>query len=197
MHFRSSAYTKRTCNHASPFFIGRFCRTVGPNVVATGSGSVNLSGLQFNSSFDATNPATIRNISPVVEIGPVTQTPSDDYGTITGPASLGPAPQTITPADSGSGALIGIVGPGIMVPEGYVSGTVLGTSTDTWDNQTFATLGIDPGTYTFTLGSPGADTFTVNIGPVPEPASLSLFALGAAAMLLWRSRTRGMLTVEC
>jgi hypothetical protein len=66
----------------------------------------------------------------------------------------------------------------ILVPAGYVSGHPL-SDTATYDNQTLSSLGVTPGTYTWTWGDP--DSFTADIGtvsPVPEPTTLWLMASG-------------------
>jgi hypothetical protein len=91
------------------------------------------------------------------------------------------------------------------VPVGYVSGSSLGTSTDTWDDATFASLGVTPGIYTWTWGSgTDADSFRLIVagGPleqlasldppsVPEPATWTLMALGFGLLgLLGYRKTR-------
>jgi hypothetical protein len=56
-------------------------------------------------------------------------------------------------------------------------------SSSTWDNATIASLGLAPGTYTFTWGSgASADSYEViiNAAAVPEPTSLVL--LGTALL---------------
>jgi hypothetical protein len=62
------------------------------------------------------------------------------------------------------------------VPTGYVSGAAL-SNTSTYDNATFASLGVTPGAYVWTWGS-GAhiDSFTLVIG-APEPSGVLLLAL--------------------
>jgi hypothetical protein len=59
-----------------------------------------------------------------------------------------------------------------QLPSGYVSGTELSDQT-TFSNQTFATLDVTPGTYTYTWGSGAtADSLTLVAGsPVPEPST--------------------------
>ena len=53
------------------------------------------------------------------------------------------------------------------------------SDTATWDDTTISGLGLTPGTYTWTWGSGAtADSFVINIPPVPEPTTLTL--LGSA-----------------
>ncbi|MGH7044737.1 MAG: PEP-CTERM sorting domain-containing protein [Acetobacteraceae bacterium] len=66
------------------------------------------------------------------------------------------------------------------MPHGYVSGIQL-ADTSTWDNVTFADLGVTPGTYTWTWGGAPDGSFTLKIG-VPEPGSLAI--LGGSILLL-------------
>ena len=79
----------------------------------------------------------------------------------------------------------------LFVPFQYVSGSSL-MSTSTWDNATFANLGVTPGN-TWGSGS-DADSFTLDVvAPVtntPLPAGLPLFASGLAALGLlgWRRK---------
>ena len=54
-------------------------------------------------------------------------------------------------------------GNAVTVPIGYTSGFLSGTST--YVGKTFATLGITPGTYTYTWGSgPNASSIILQIG---------------------------------
>ena len=58
-----------------------------------------------------------------------------------------------------------------ILPEGYISNSPL-SGTMTFDNQTFATLGLAEGTYTWSWSADGNnDSLTLNI---PEPASTLL-----------------------
>jgi hypothetical protein len=91
---------------------------------------------------------------------------------LTGPSSFGSG--SFEDANSGSGSLVGVAGslaPFLIlgVPVGYVSGSSLGTSTDTWDDATFASLGVTPGRYTWTWGSgKDADSFRLIVARGPR-----------------------------
>jgi hypothetical protein len=102
-----------------------------------------------------------------------------------GPTSFGSG--SYTPATSASGDLIeflgayvsGFGGPNIWLPSGYVSGSELSSSA-TWDNATFASLGVTPGSFVWTWGNGADQRFTLDIvnATVPEPAALGVFGLG-------------------
>jgi len=62
------------------------------------------------------------------------------------------------------------------LPAGYASGSPLGFSENTWNNMTFATLGITPGLYTWSSGPAADQSFTIDA--VPVPAALPLFGTG-------------------
>ena len=77
---------------------------------------------------------------------------------------------------------IGSVGVVLFVPQGYISGTSL-ASTNTWANQSFASLGLTPGTYTWTWGSGAhADRFILQIGPASVLETRSTLMLLSAAV---------------
>jgi hypothetical protein len=86
-----------------------------------------------------------------------------------------------------------------MVPDSYVSGDPL-TDSMLFDNQTYASLGLTPGTYVWTWGSGaevGSGSFTLEVGQIPQaplPAALPLFAtgLGALGLLGWRKKRKAL-----
>jgi hypothetical protein len=162
----------------------------GSDVVATGSGSIDLTGLTFlDTEF------SITSLSPsfglIVE-GPAAGAHNDLYKGAMGPASFGDPGGFHFPT-SGSGDLFGVGGSGgfIGVPQGYVSGMQL-SATDTYANQTFSSLGLNPGTYTYTWGTGGRDhTLTVQVGTVPEPSTALVAAAGIlVGLAMWARRCR-------
>lgn len=146
---------------------------VGGDVVAIGSGSLNLTSLTpvFDMSgwLNMLEPA-----SATIGVGPPSGDASFHGGGVTSPPSLGSG--GVRYATSGSGGLVGAyqgMVPLLMVPLGYVSGTALGTSQTTYAGKSFVTLGLEPGRYVWSWGDgETADTFIVQVGPAPAGASL-------------------------
>lgn len=164
---------------------------VGSNVVDTGSGAINLTDLVFQSGEH--DDAVMVPASAALVIGPVDPSNlpvGEIYGGLSGPSAYGVA-GFFDLASSGSGDHVGLFSPTeIIVPQGYLSDAPLSDSA-TYDNATFASLGLTPGTYTWTWGSgANADSFTLDIG-VPEPASFALMGAGLVALAFGR-RHRGI-----
>jgi hypothetical protein len=158
------------------------------DVVGTGSGSLNTSALTAVS--DSFNMSLIGSAAADLQVG----TPESEvtgFVGCTGPTNFGTG--TVFGA-FGSGDFVGIIGldDKILLPKGYVSGTSLLDAAE-WQFQSFASLDITPGTYTWTWGTGStADSLTVttDANVVPEPASLSLLLFGGLA-LLHRRRSLG------
>jgi VPDSG-CTERM exosortase interaction domain len=159
---------------------------VGSNVVASGSGPINLTGLTFFlPGIDFT--ARIRAGGGVIITGPPGGSGDVDlYTGFTGPTSFGSGffffPNT------GSGDIVGIdaqssFGGLLAVPPGYVSGTALSDSM-TFNNATFASLGVTPGTYVWTWGT-GLENqnFTLIIEGAGVPDGGSTVSLLGCALL--------------
>jgi len=167
---------------------------VGSNVVASGSGPINLTGLTFFlPGIDFT--ARIRAGGGVIITGPPGGSGDVDvYTGFTGPTSFGSGffffPNT------GSGDIVGIdaqssFGGLLAVPPGYVSGTALSDSM-TFNNATFASLGVTPGTYVWTWGT-GLEnqnfTLIIEGAGVPDGGS-TVSLLGCALLGLFALRRK-------
>jgi hypothetical protein len=152
----------------------------GSNVVATGSGPIDLTGLSFfaNEGIGAQLDPEFGNIGT----GP-TSGRADFYSGLTGPRSFGS--RGFIFASSGSGDLVGISGSSslLLVPSGYTSGTSL-SDTATYLSQTFSSLGVTPGTYEWMWGSGANQNFTLVIGAaaIAEPSTWAMMLLGFAGL---------------
>ena len=158
---------------------------VGTDVVATGSGAIDLTGLRFATGSGASpmidpnaghNPPGDQN--PLIFTGP-TSSSVDWYFLPMRPMSFGSGGLTF--ASSGSGDMVGIEVGGefgfarVIVPAGYVSGNAL-SDMAIYSGQNLASLGVTPGTYVWTWGTGANQIFTLEIlpctgrcGPTPRP----------------------------
>ena len=134
---------------------------VGPDVVATGSGAIDLTGLSILG-----HAGTMTDIEPGNGgIFTGTSAVADLYkGTINGPMSFGFGGATYTNIASGDMVAMYKIGNVVVVPTGYMSGAAL-SDTATWFGQTFATLHVRPGTYVWTWGTGANQSFTLQVGP--------------------------------
>jgi hypothetical protein len=131
---------------------------VGPNVVATGSGAIDLTGLTFITSGND-NPG----IDPELGlIGTGAASRVDTYQGFTGPTSFGSGRGSSPNTTSGDFVSMSGDGQQLFVPHHYVSGAALSDSM-TFNNATLATLGVTPGTYVWTSGTGANQNFTLVI----------------------------------
>ena len=148
---------------------------VGPNVVATGTGVINLTGLTLSGSFSRDpqiDPCFCQDEgSASIYTGPTSSSVNRYFGA-RGPRSFGSGP--FTSASSGSGDMVGITttifGDILWVPTGYVSGTAL-SDMAIYSGKTLATLGVTPGTYVWTWGAGANQNFTLKILSAMLPAA--------------------------
>ena len=166
----------------------------GGNVVATGSGAIDLTGLESNvltGGMAFLNPSL-----GAIRTGPPPFTPIEGYDAVngfTGPANFGSGGAIV--ASSGSGDPVSFFfgfSPSdneLDVPQGYVSNSAL-SDTSTYNGQTFSSLGATPGVYKWTWGTGANQNFTLVIGEVPEPSTWAMMLLGFAGLGLagWRHR---------
>jgi hypothetical protein len=145
----------------------------GANVVATATGSLDLTGSSLvgstpNGLFFGViqgSSAAPGSTDTFLSIG--TGTGSRTY--IASPTSVVLSTGPYVAANSNTGTSITIVSsdPGTFddhftVPFGYISGDPINSSS-TWAGHTIASLQLIPGSYNFALA---ADSFTINIGPI-------------------------------
>ncbi len=170
---------------------------VGANVVATGSGVIDLSGLTRTGS-DESWPFG-GELFPSLGVAVVglggTGNNIDTYSGASGPATLGPGLNSFLGTLAlASGDVFGIDGnglgpPAIFVPAGY-DGTTSLSGSSTFENTTLALIGLAPGTYTYTWSPavvPGSvvedGSLTINVtGGVPEPSTWAMMLLGFAGL---------------
>jgi hypothetical protein len=157
---------------------------VGPDVVATGAGTLNITALTANGV--ALQHAVIipSGAAIFMSAGNISF-----YAGISGPSAFGSVGSVLPTTTSGDAFAIAGFTPELTVPSGYVSGTHL-SATDTFTNSSFLSLGLTPGKYTWTWGTgPSADALTVQIGPtaavVPEPSTAIGAAFGAVAFIAY------------
>ena len=150
----------------------------GSDVVATASGSLDLTGLtDYESSTGG--KAQVDPSLAFAEVGGGIEEIDGYIGLTCYPASFGPG--GYLPSSWASGDPFAVYGAYVMVwlPSGYISGNPI-SGTATWLNQSIASLGLTPGTYSFAAPE---DEVLVNIeGPVPEPASWAVLLLGLGAI---------------
>jgi hypothetical protein len=158
------------CANAQAAFIVNLVEDGLGNVVATGSGTIDTTDLTLGSTIN--QHATVFPSNGQITLGPTGNT-------------------SCTNPSSGSGNLVEINGgtDHLFLPLAYSSGAAL-SDTDTWNGASLSSLGATPGTYVWTWGTgPDADSFTLNVGSVPEPSAIALCGLAAAGMICrrWRS----------
>jgi hypothetical protein len=164
----------------------------GKDVVATGSGTINLAGLTFDPDFPfppADYEPLVLPFNSDIATGPPQSAVALYFGA-TGPAGFGSG--DLQEATTGSGdavAVLNFSGDVIAVPQGYVSGGKLSSSA-TWGDTNFVSLGVTPGFYTWTWGN-GANTFTLDAVAAPEPSTWAMMLLGFAGLCFagYRART--------
>jgi len=159
---------------------------VGPSVVATGSGTLDIADLSY---FGSSNAAPFIFPADAVLLEGSSSAGYNIYSGLTGPSNFGGGPHTA--ASSGTGDAMAIDGAFniVVVPVGYVSGALVSSSA-TWDNTTLATLAVVSEVYTWTWGSGAdADSLTLYAGvaapaTAPEPGSLLLVVAGTGALVM-------------
>lgn len=157
----------------------------GSDVVATGGGVIDLTGLSFGGSVQLVG-AIVPNKGRIwIGQSSFAAAWADQYDGFTGPTSFGDGGYNASVHGTGSGDALGIDGAFLDVPLGYHSGNPL-SSMEIYQNQTFASLGVTPGTYEWTWGTGPDQNFTLVIGravtAVPEASTWVMTGLGFAGL---------------
>jgi len=153
---------------------------IGSNVVATGSGAFNLTGLSLTGGGSSS-----AEMNPSIADLAVATGFQDQYQGFSGPLSFGPGGFIF--ASSNSGDAVTLIGgmtflSGLWVPQGYVSGGAL-SSSSTYNSATFASLGVTPGTYVWSWGDGANQRFTLIIGGAGVPDGGTTVSLLGCALL--------------
>ena len=168
---------------------------VGPDVIANGTGAIDVTGLT-GAFHSLNNGAGMIPNSGNINMGSGTIGDVRQYtGGFTGPTQFGD--QGPEHANSSSGDILGIsesapgLGMALWVPFGYVNDTPL-LDSSTYNNVTISDLGLTPGIYQWTWGAGPDQNFNLDIEAVPEPATWAAGALvtvGLFSRFIPRKRT--------
>lgn len=185
-----------SCAHAATYTID--FTEIGGNVVASGSGAIDMGGLSFLRGVGAPNAGVYPHVGFVLLNGGSynlysVATPNIDFslaeltswGALTNAGSL-------KSASSSSGEVFGFYADidVAYIPVGYVSNTPM-SSTATWENKSFLSMGMKPGSYVYQLGPNNAVTVNVgSVSSVPVPPSMHLMVAGLGLIALARRRHR-------
>ena len=160
----------------------------GPDVIVTGSGSLNLAGLTPRIAGGSMGGAIIGGSQSVIALGPTNGRTGASASFLLSspfPTAFGPG---ITFASSATGDLFRFGGDVsqsfFTVDASYVSGTAL-SDRDVFSNQSFRSLGLPAGaTYTSNFNN-GAGSITLQFAPAvvtPEPSTWALLGTGLLAV---------------
>jgi hypothetical protein len=157
----------------------------GSDVIATGSGTINTGAMTFEGLGEGGNDYVVPEGDDML-IGQPGEFTGQYNTAIDGPTNFGDGSVTDSPTGAGDELIFTGTNGSIYLPLGYISGASL-SDTATFSDSTFASLGITPGTYTWTWGSGDtADSFTLDAVAVPEPTTAGLLSMSLLGLLARR-----------
>jgi hypothetical protein len=166
-----------TPTHSAPSGFSVTINEVGPDVVMSASGSLDLSGLIVVGTGVGPYGGGGIGVSTATFLMGTTGLTFDQYSGFTStPSSFGTGGGGNSTTTSGD--VFGVVFQGappyeLVVPNGYTSGTAI-SSTQTFASASFSSLGLTPGTYTYTWGTGSSINVVVGGGGVtPTPTATS------------------------
>jgi hypothetical protein len=169
---------------------------VGSNVVMSASGTVDLSGLTLvNPSFGPIGGGGLGISNATFICGNNGSYASTYSGFTSVPSNFGSGSGAAP--SSASGNYFGVITAGqppylLAVPTGYTSGTNI-SSSQTFTGQTFSSLGLTPGTYTYTWSGGSIDVVIGGPAPTPTPTPSTGANAGQGSWYFYYS-TEGALT---
>lgn len=178
---------------------GAIVMTIAPSggdVVAAAAGTANITGAQVIHTTGLAGPGLWGEFGGFIRIGSVPDTGTTLIVGVSSPGIwVSPllAQMALATSSSAGAGLVGARDSGreVYLPGGYVSGAALNASS-TWSGTTIESLGLTPGTYTWSWGTGGnADTLTINVVPEPGTTLLWLGALAAAGLRRQRKGSDG------
>lgn len=159
---------------------------VGTDVVATGSGTLDISGLTLSGSFTS-NPRGLYPENQTIRVGSLAGGNIDFYSGFTStPGPFGPG--GFTSATSGSGELVAVNSSFLRLFDDYVSGNSLITN-NLYAASSLDSLGVSSGIYTWEWST---DSFVLDIQPtpIPEPAAAAALVGGFILGIVFFYRRR-------
>ncbi len=152
-------------------------------VVATGSGSIDLTGLTFLESTSGTGAFAVPD-QAVIATGAFSDI--DGYTGFTGPTSFGPGFGLLSNIPLATGDDVEIFGNPdhlgrleLFVPHNYVNETPL-SDTALYNGESLSSIGATPGTYEWKWGTGPDQNFTLDV--VPEPSTWIMMLAGFAGL---------------
>ena len=159
---------------------------VGDDVVGTVSGAINTDALTEN-QINYTDSGQVHTAYGVLGVG------SEHSlwkwtGFSSEASSFGSGAWYDASSNTGDYVAVNFSQLSLYTSKDYVSGSEI-SGTSTWNDMNFEdNMFATPGTYTMTYNG-GADSIVVQVESVPEPATMSLLALGSLGLL--RRRRKG------